>query len=248
MVERKERVREVLHECAETGTNGGVDPWPAIEERVRRRASAGQRHGRPLLPPRRRTGLVLVALVLVALGLPLAVGAQDRIPLLANRFPYPDDMPQGVEPVQTGPELVLAEGKDHGMRWTYTVYETDQGLCTSLNTRNSSGGGCGFSLSDDNPMSYPIQTWGGDGRKFVDGPTKVNVRRVDIVLENGKVLEVSTEPAPAGLKRDIRFFFAWVPDGRPDYVVAKGADGDVLDRHEVYPSPEPPPDGVPAKD
>lgn len=232
MTEQRERIEKALRECAEMRVPDTMDPWPAIRERALVRSHRPRRT--PLLP-NTRVGWAFVALLLVAVGVvgsPLAIGAVDRIPFLASRFPPPSDVPAGVEPVPTGQEFVIASGSVDGVKWTYSVYETDRGLCTSLNTRNSSGGSCGIDLS--RPLGVSTSTFTQKGLTFVDGVAKENVERVELVLEDGRVLKVPTESAPAELDRDLRFFVISVPEGTSvDEVVAKNARGEVVDRQRI---------------
>ena len=119
--------------------------------------------------------------VLVALAVPLAVGAEGL-------FPEERDDPalRAIGPRQQGPEVLVASAKiSCGVRWRLTAYRSHMGLCLDIwesRPPNGTGGGCGFGVrgepgdvSGKRALSYASSQEGPEGPTFIHGPTATEV-------------------------------------------------------------------------
>ncbi len=93
MSNRRERVGQVLHRCADSGVAGGVDPWPVIKQRVEERAATeARRSRRARFIPNTRAGwafAVLVTLLLASTGAYATAGIVDVLDdVFGETVPY----------------------------------------------------------------------------------------------------------------------------------------------------------------
>lgn len=80
----------------------------------------------------------------------------------------------------------------------------------------------------------PIADGGGTGPKWLFGPAAPNVMRVDLENNDGRVVRVPTFAGPPGLKAPTRMWVAALPLTHLVHsIVARDAEGTVLERHEL---------------
>lgn len=206
-------------------------------EEVLRRAGFSKRRARI-------RWVVAVATLAVAFGITIPLGITQEWWIFPS-FPTPDDVVG--EPVATGPRALLAAGEISGRRWTYTAYTSDHGICIDVAVARGSGGGCGFGIRGEPPVTAhggapPGRHWVGTGTTalagidavFADGPIAKRVDTVEIVLSDGGAVSADVIAGPSELGAPLDFYLAILPpDSTVQWVVARDAAGTVLERRRV---------------
>jgi hypothetical protein len=147
--------------------------------------------------------------------------------------PGPGELP---EPI--GPVVEIGRGESLGIQWRYSVYDSDMGFCTRIETDGGAGGsGCGGAAPGSDPAGGAIQLisfgTGTGSPSSIEGYASDEVAEVWIEVEGGARVAATLMPlAPAGL--DGQLWLAYVPEGLElEEAVAIGADGEVLGRQPV---------------
>lgn len=150
---------------------------------------------------RRRARLRKRRLVVAAASTVLGLLAVAGVAASDLRWPLPDDLRPGVEPVQRGQTSSVATGTVHGKRWVLTARKTNQGLCVGIQYGAGWGEGCGFPPVEERPVQ--LQTASGENTMFVYGQVHEKVDRVKIQLSDGtSVMEETLQQGGY----DVRFY------------------------------------------
>lgn len=146
--------------------------------------------------------------------------------------PTPDDVVG--EPVATGPEVRITAGPAPvgGVPWTLSAYETDRGLCLSLEgleRHNLGGGPCGFAVSPESPVRVATSKSGDPSTTIVYGIVLDSANTVSVNFANDETRTIATIPSPAGLGSNARFYaVARTGSAVVDSVIARTATGDTF--------------------
>jgi hypothetical protein len=135
----------------------------------------------------------------------------------------------------TGPVVELGSGTIAGLGWRYSIYPSEDGLCTQLETAEVTAGGCGDLLPAEDKAFGSV----GRSESFTGGVTAVEgivtdeTVTVSLVNESGFRMPAQLMPLDdAGL--DGQAFLAFVP---PDVVIshvqAIALSGEVLETYEL---------------
>lgn len=141
---------------------------------------------------------LIIVLGTAILGL-LVVGSVAMSDL---RWPLPDDVPPGTEPVQKGPTASVATGTLNGEGWILTARHVDVGdICVGIQYGPGWGEGCGFPPADQRPVQLQID--GGEDATFIYGHVRGDIIRVAIHLADGSTISESTIEQES---YDVRFY------------------------------------------
>ena len=134
----------------------------------------------------------------------------------------------------TGPVIELGSGRTFGVGWRYSIYESDDGWCTQLETTSVTSSGCG-------PIAPTDSAFGGigfsgdspDGPAPIEGMLSAEVAEVWIEVSTGERIETRIMSlADAGL--DGSAFVGFAPKNIPvRSVAALDVDGNVLETWEA---------------
>ena len=133
----------------------------------------------------------------------------------------------GGEP--TGPVVELGRGRTFGIGWRYSIYESDEGWCTQLETSNVSTAGCGQLTAEGGTFGSVGFSGASDGPAPVEGIVSAEVAEVWIETSTGERFETTLMSlAVAGL--DDKAFVGFGPENVPiTRVVAVDAAGEVIE-------------------
>jgi hypothetical protein len=149
--------------------------------------------------------------------------------------------------------VVVKSGVSAEGRWALTAYLSErQGVCVALTMNPPSNTGaqsCGApvrgvpdALGGKAPRHWFAFTYTrGDATlpAFVFGPAALAVRRVDILLADGRTESIETIPAPQELGLSLRFFVIELTTAtRVEAVIAHSASGKALERLEIRSIPQ----------
>jgi hypothetical protein len=196
----------VAHEAAWwKGPTGGTDPLGCENRPVRR-----------FLPLHRRLSLV-VALLLAVTGVGTALAVGTRLGDLDAFFEFFDR--EGNDPSiprLIGERAVITRGED----WAFVAWRSTRGLCTSLVLSDREGGTvCGMPVAGaPRETDGPDHLVGGgsyqgrpDDDLWISGVAAANVRRVEVELADGRLLQAVVYDAPAALRLELKFFLIRTP-------------------------------------
>jgi hypothetical protein len=135
----------------------------------------------------------------------------------------------------TGPVVELGSGTIAGLGWRYSIYPSEDGLCTQLETVEVTAGGCGDLLPAEGKAFGGV----GRGQAFANGVIAVegivSDETVTVSLTNESGFRLPAQHFPldeAGLEGQA--FLAFVP---PDVVIthvqAIARSGEVLETYEL---------------
>lgn len=169
---------------------------------------------------RKRRLVILSIAAAVGLLVVGGVGASDL------RWPLPDDVPPGTEPVQHGHTASVTTGAINNEGWVLTARNTDQGLCVGVQYGRGWDEGCGFPTVDNQPVQLQIS--GSENVTFLYGHVRADVERVTIHLENGSSV---AEPTLQEEGYAVRFY-VHAFEGRTDVerVVGYNSEGEAVGR------------------
>lgn len=188
-----------------------------------RREVVGAARRRTAVARRRR----LIVVPVTALLMLLLVGG---VAVSDLRWPLPDDVPPGTEPVQKGPTASVATGTVNGEGWVLTARHVDDGdMCVGIQYGPGWGEGCGFSPIKKRPVGYQLDnSFSPTPATFVYGHVAREVDRVVIHLTRGGRHTVRTVEAQGfGVK-----FYVGAFEGMVDVrgVTGLDANGKVVGR------------------
>jgi hypothetical protein len=135
--------------------------------------------------------------------------------------------PQGAAP--TGPVLELGSGVSSGIGWRYSVYPSDDGWCTQLETVSATTTGCGDLLPEEG------RAFGGvsHGGPMVDGIVTEETATVFLILNGvGRTPATLMSLEDAGLEGQA-FVGIAAADANVTHVQAVKFNGDVLETYEL---------------
>jgi len=137
----------------------------------------------------------------------------------------------GGEP--TGPLIELGSGRTFGIGWRYSIYESDEGWCTQLETVSVSSSSCGTLIPLDSVFGGIGFSGPSDGPAPVEGIVSPEIAEVWIETSTGARFETTLMSlAEAGL--DDKAFVGFGPANDPIIsVTALDADGNLLGTFEA---------------
>jgi hypothetical protein len=154
--------------------------------------------------------------------------------------PDPASIPAGpLEPGgddATGPIVELASGQEFDTGWRYSIYPSEAGWCTQLETVGLVSTGCG-----DLPPAEEVGAFGAVGRgtleatgvHVIEGLVGSTTATVWLIGENGfRTPAVLLPLEDAGLEANAFLGFA-PPDATLTHVMAVKSNGDVLETYEL---------------
>jgi hypothetical protein len=156
--------------------------------------------------------------------------------LAACAFPGfdPDPVPPEAQPQPVGPATEIGRGESAGGPWRYSVYESDMGECTRLETADVGlGESCGGSVGPGiEAMSLSSVASSTGAPSVVEGFASDDVTAVWVETDAGRVAATLMSLAPAG--REGQAFVAFVPEARRMHdVVATDAGGQEVGRSSI---------------
>ena len=137
-------------------------------------------------------------------------------------------------PAATGPIVELGSDVtlEHG--WRYSVYPSDDGWCTQLETGLATTTGCGEILPEEGRAfgSVGSNDPAPDAVTIVEGMTTAETATVWLIAEAGRVPATLMSLEPAGL--DGQGFVGFAPPGvAVTHVMAVAINGEVLETYEL---------------
>lgn len=215
-------------------------------DEIRRPGASGNvlrlQRGWRLRPRRTRLVIALAIFVLLA-AVGTAVGVGVSLLAQQERFDKQRERIPG-EPKRIGPLVEITSGPG----WSLTAWKSNSGMCLDFVVPKSSSGGCGFGVRGEphdtaHPGAPPPKHWISGGTSsgpgvgtVVDGVVAEEVARVEVVLADGRILDVPVLEAPPELRGDVDFFLLQVPADSGGLVrtfVAYGEEGQVLERRRL---------------
>ena len=133
----------------------------------------------------------------------------------------------------TGPIIELGSGRTLGVGWRYSIYESDEGWCTQLETGTVTSTSCGPLAPGDSVFGGVGFSGASDGPAPIEGIVSAEVAEVWIEHSTGERFETTLMSlAAAGL--DHKAFVGFGPENVPVIsVTALDADGNVLETYDL---------------
>jgi hypothetical protein len=147
----------------------------------------------------------------------------------------PQAMPGAPEPI--GPVVEIGSGRSLGFGWRYTVYRTNDGVCSQLELGNGGGSGCGALPAAGQVFGMIGSGSSSGGPTTVEGMVAADVASVEVRLVGGGEVEVALMSLePAGL--DGKAFIAIAPAGTEvEAIAALDDDGELIETFEFAGGP-----------
>jgi DNA-binding beta-propeller fold protein YncE len=141
------------------------------------------------------------------------------------------------EPSPIGPNVQVASGKLSGRSWTLQAFLTEEGLCMALDSALSCGPSRSGLARPKSPILVVFANTSYESEQEFDGTwlygvVSPEVAELEVVTEGGVAIPVSIVEKDIGLS--VRFYVVALeraPSGGT--LIARGADGSVLQEHEV---------------
>ncbi|HEX5468293.1 MAG TPA: hypothetical protein VFW80_04515 [Gaiellaceae bacterium] len=161
---------------------------------------------------RRRVGLAAALLVLVgSVGTAIAVGTDL---LTQQKRVHAEDAKSQIAPQPEGDAVQIDAGSD----WSLVAWKSDEGICLDYAVPGNYISACGLPVVGSPPNTAApdaeapthvvagLQTVPDSGTLVVAGVAASTVSRVEVELDDGRMLEGRLYNAPAALDTSLRFF------------------------------------------
>jgi hypothetical protein len=134
----------------------------------------------------------------------------------------------------TGPVIEVGRGRTLGVGWRYSIYQSQEGWCTQLETATVTSSSCGPMTLEDGAAFNGVGFGGAsDGPAPLEGMVSPEVAEVWIETSTGERIETTLMSlADAGI--DGKAFVGFGPENVPVIsVTALDADGNVLETFDL---------------
>ena len=135
-------------------------------------------------------------------------------------------------PPATGPVETVAESEFEGRAWQLTAYESREGVCVDLHLGSGSSGGCGDGRSKA-LLAVNGFGFGADLPDYLQVDGVVSSRVASLEMKSGGEVE-NVDLHPSERFNEV-FFVVFIPRDVGGELIARDANGEILDRHEVPP-------------
>jgi hypothetical protein len=184
----------------------GGDGW--------RHDARGTCEDRTLLARRPRTGVVIAVSVLALALAGVAIGV--GLDLVTQQERFHETAPD--HPQRSSPLVEIVSGDE----WALIAWNSDAGICLDFAIAGNSPFSCGFPVRGAKPADdasgagLPVHAVagsissgglvGGDGKATIFGVAALEVAKVEVELQDGRVTEAPLYDAPPELGADVRIF------------------------------------------
>lgn len=140
--------------------------------------------------------------------------------------------PETIGADATGPLQVVAQGQHQGMAWRYSVYPSNDGWCTQLETGSGASVGCGADPPGDDAAISMIG-WGMDGAlTTLDAVVVPEAAQVVVRSADGRSIQADLFPVALD-GADFQVALVFTQQAELESITVLDADGEVLERQDL---------------